>query len=45
VGPGETDFFYIGTNDRDSYTFETVDLPDGFEASKYTFKDSVLIAK
>jgi hypothetical protein len=36
VGAGEYDFHYIGTTDRDTYTFVTMNLPAGFDPTKFT---------
>jgi hypothetical protein len=45
VGPGDTDFHYIGTNDRDSYTFQTMDLPVGFDPTKFKVVKGKLVAR
>ena len=41
----EGGYFYIGTNDRDSYTFVTAELPDGFRQEKFKVVDGALVAK
>jgi hypothetical protein len=45
VGPDPMDFFYIGTNDRDSYTFDTIDVPEDFQPEKFKVVDGKLKAR
>ncbi len=45
VGSGEFDFHYIGTNDRDNYTFVTMDLPGGFNPDNFKVVNGKLKAK
>lgn len=45
TGPGQYDFFYIGTKDRDSLVFVTIDLPEGFDAREFKYVDGALVKK